>query len=336
MSIKCEKCEEIIPHSIIINGVQKSLRSRKFCLKCSPRRSENKTNKYSQKQIDAVNLCNYRKALKMRRELQQKSGGKCKICGYNKNERVLSFHHRNPKEKLFELSLNNLCKNKEEIYKEWEKCDLICMNCHCEIENEIKIKNKNIDKIIKNTSQKDTGQKEKKNVYNDHERKCRKCGDTIPGWITIEGKQKNLQNRKFCLNCSPFGNHNTSPNDPIKRVKREWKNYSKECKNNAIKAKQEKRWRIRTELYQFKGGKCKICGYANENSLSFHHRDPSTKSFNLCINNFGNRTKEKLYEEVEKCDLLCLNCHVELEDKISRQNPNNRIERINKLDGTDY
>ena len=55
MSRKCRKCEEIIPNRIIIDGVQKFLHSRKFCLKCSPHRSENKENKYSKKQIDAGN-----------------------------------------------------------------------------------------------------------------------------------------------------------------------------------------------------------------------------------------------------------------------------------------
>ena len=39
---------------------------------------------------------------------------------------------------------------------------------------------------------------------------CIKCNKDFPQFITIEGKKKNLQNRKYCLDCSPFGQHNTT------------------------------------------------------------------------------------------------------------------------------
>lgn len=40
-------------------------------------------------------------------------------------------------------------------------------------------------------------------------RVCLKCGCTFNNYIKIEGKTRNLINRKFCLDCSPFGLHNT-------------------------------------------------------------------------------------------------------------------------------
>jgi hypothetical protein len=59
---------------------------------------------------------------------------------------------------------------------------------------------------------------------------------------------------------------------------------------------------------------CGICGY-NENvsALSFHHREPSLKSFPLTIRNFGRKSKEQIKLELKKCDLLCINCHMEIE-----------------------
>ena len=45
-------------------------------------------------------------------------------------------------------------------------------------------------------------------------RLCRKCGVVIPNWITINGVAKNLRNRKFCLECSPYKGHNTRSDDP--------------------------------------------------------------------------------------------------------------------------
>jgi len=39
--------------------------------------------------------------------------------------------------------------------------------------------------------------------------KCRKCLKEFSGWKRINGLLRNLKNRKFCLDCSPFRKHNT-------------------------------------------------------------------------------------------------------------------------------
>lgn len=59
--------------------------------------------------------------------------------------------------------------------------------------------------------------------------------------------------------------------------------------------------------------RCQRCGY-NENfsAIVFHHRNPEKKKHKIC--DFFNRkpTLERiglLKKEVEKCDLLCANCH---------------------------
>lgn len=54
------------------------------------------------------------------------------------------------------------------------------------------------------------------------------------------------------------------------------------------------------------GGKCKECG--GTKNLQFHHRDPKSKTFTIA-GSMWNASQEKLEEEVEKCDLLCENCH---------------------------
>ena len=60
---------------------------------------------------------------------------------------------------------------------------------------------------------------------------------------------------------------------------------------------------------EYKGGKCQTCGENRPATLCFHHRDPSEKSFNLDGRTFANRKWEFVKEEVDKCDLLCHNCH---------------------------
>lgn len=78
-------------------------------------------------------------------------------------------------------------------------------------------------------------------------------------------------------------------------------------------AKQRERALIRKlELIRYKGGKCEKCGYSNNlAALDFHHIDPKTKSFQLDSRHLSNTNIDKLKDEVNKCILLCANCHRE-------------------------
>lgn len=74
-----------------------------------------------------------------RRDLKQRlvevAGGECQRCGYNKSLRALSFHRRDPEHKTFALSeafIHAWSRLAEEILK----CDLLCANCHMEIEEQ--------------------------------------------------------------------------------------------------------------------------------------------------------------------------------------------------------
>lgn len=65
----------------------------------------------------------------------------------------------------------------------------------------------------------------------------------------------------------------------------------------------------------FYGGKCVKCGYDRcIGSLTFHHRDPKTKKARPTY--VIMRWKwERAKEELDKCDLVCANCHGEIEFK---------------------
>lgn len=43
--------------------------------------------------------------------------------------------------------------------------------------------------------------------------------------------------------------------------------------------------------------------------MDFDHRDPSEKRFALCSGRAALKSREKLLEEVAKCDVVCANCH---------------------------
>jgi hypothetical protein len=61
-------------------------------------------------------------------------GGKCVVCGYSTYIGALDFHHIDPKEKEFSLSVKGLCYSWKTILKEAKKCILVCKNCHAETE----------------------------------------------------------------------------------------------------------------------------------------------------------------------------------------------------------
>lgn len=65
------------------------------------------------------------------------------------------------------------------------------------------------------------------------------------------------------------------------------------------------------------GGKCAICGYDKcHRALHFHHLDPLTKKRGIGFG--GCKAIEDLRQEVAKCVLLCSNCHMEVEEGITK------------------
>jgi len=80
-------------------------------------------------------------------------GKKCEICGYNKCEASLSFHHRDKKDKLFWIGALNqriiaISELKNYIINELDKCDVLCRNCHHEKHSDIKFFEKNKKEIF--------------------------------------------------------------------------------------------------------------------------------------------------------------------------------------------
>jgi IS30 family transposase len=75
-------------------------------------------------------------------------------------------------------------------------------------------------------------------------------------------------------------------------------------------------WRKRTKikLVEYKGGKCQLCDYNKSlNALHFHHLDPSEKDFSISGKSLS---FDKLKSEVDKCVLVCSNCHSEIHEGI--------------------
>ena len=169
---------------------------------------------------------------------------------------------------------------------------------------------------------------------------CKKCNSEIPTWTTINGILHNLHCRKFCLKCSPFNSHNTKDltNKNYKLVFIEKDNvkyklcpkcekylelnsdnfyicksggFHHYCKTCGKKRTIEQQKTLKLQSIAYKGGKCCYCGYDKYyGSLEFHHVDPTNKDFSIsdgCCYNF-----EKIKSELNKCILVCRNCHGEI------------------------
>lgn len=74
-----------------------------------------------------------RRHQKVRRELVAMFGGSCVVCGYDRCILNLHFHHVDPSQKSFDMSMA-AGKSKARYVAEAMKCVLVCANCHGEIE----------------------------------------------------------------------------------------------------------------------------------------------------------------------------------------------------------
>lgn len=159
-------------------------------------------------------------------------------------------------------------------------------------------------------------------------RQCRKCGKEFKFWHKVDGKKRNCSGRKFCFDCSPYKGHNTKPDDPSRISNphprngqkaipyREWSN---ERKQKTLKRYYDRGVERKQKLLEIKGGQCIKCGYCKcSRALEFHHRDPKTKNFSLTMREIAGFAWDTVLAELNKCDLVCSNCHREIEDEQNR------------------
>ena len=79
-----------------------------------------------------------------------------------------------------------------------------------------------------------------------------------------------------------------------------------------IAAVTKRRKKLREMAVEYKGGKCVFCGYAKDIvALDFHHLDESRKDFGLSQRGLT-RSWERIKQELDKCILVCANCHREI------------------------
>ena len=104
----------------------------------------------------------------------------------------------------------------------------------------------------------------------------------------------------------------------LKKYQRNYQRiWKKENPEKISKYKKIQRIKIRGKLDKIKlENGCSKCGYKKSSrALDFHHINSKTKKFTIgaCIINYKFQT---LLQEIDKCIVLCSNCHRELGDNI--------------------
>jgi len=132
-----------------------------------------------------------------------------------------------------------------------------------------------------------------------------KISKTLNKHINKLIKEKKIPEKKFCSKCGKKVSHNNKSG------------FCFDCRNTSkSNADSVREWRKRKKfiLVEYKGGKCKRCGYDKcIEALEFHHKDPSKKDFGISGKNI--RSIERCKEEIDKCILLCANCHREIHEE---------------------
>lgn len=135
------------------------------------------------------------------------------------------------------------------------------------------------------------------------EKRCSQCNEVKHSSLFNKNRTRKDGLQTFCRECSIILNRQRylSNRDHHCRVMRE--NRSKYRQN------------IRSWFREYKKTiSCIRCGENHPSTLDFHHNDPNVKELNIA-KMVAQYSKEKILSEIEKCSVLCANCHRKLHYK---------------------
>lgn len=125
---------------------------------------------------------------------------------------------------------------------------------------------------------------------------CHKCGEVKSVSDFNKNSKKNDGLQVQCRDCTKKNGHSY-----YQRNKRKFKDAFK-----------RRKWEIRDFLLEYKKSlECQQCGDNRHYVLDFHHINPEQKE--LCISQIAPKgwSRERIHKELEKCKVLCSNCHRE-------------------------
>ena len=164
--------------------------------------------------------------------------------------------------------------------------------------------------------------------YRKIKKQCENCGNIFETWVEIEGTKRNLHNRKYCFDCSPFKSHNTKSLlksgqnnygnckncnkkldnrnkvfcDQTCKLEYYYKIYIEKWKNHEVDGTRGNHGQlsqhVRKYIFEKYNYKCTKCGWSKIN--------PYTNRIPLEVEHIDGNWKNSFEENL---DLLCPNCH---------------------------
>lgn len=234
---------------------------------------KNKTKKWRNSNIDHYRSYMRGLAVKSYEIVKEhKSKNPCTKCGKKFPICAMDFNHLDRKKK--KKNISQMGGSVNEIKKEIEKCELICANCH---RNETQQRINEID--VRKNRFKSNSVIDVPITENSRNKWCKKC-DNVKDEENFT-LLKNGQRHTYCKKCLREVNKKYS----INRKPRGAKKYIIEQKD---------------------GKACTDCKETFRYwQLDFDHLKNKTKS----INNLQNNKMEAIKKEIDKCELVCANCH---------------------------
>jgi predicted transcriptional regulator len=138
---------------------------------------------------------------------------------------------------------------------------------------------------------------------------------TVKHWIkkyqlkTVNVKTNYVElkdDEKYCYQCETIKNRSD-----FYSKHQEGKDLQHQCKFCANKQKVDRGRIVKIKMIEYKGSECEHCSLKLKNShpavYDFHHMDPNEKDINFTSVKYWKW--EKIVDELDKCNLLCSNCH---------------------------
>jgi len=134
--------------------------------------------------------------------------------------------------------------------------------------------------------------------------------DEHKGFFIKNHKFENNKILRKCSRCNTFKDLDQF----YKKDKAKGSSFCIHCfSSNSYKYQKDKGLSRKITLIKARGGCCTLCKYnKNISALEFHHLDPSKKDFNLDSRRIANNSIEVINKELDKCILICSNCHREI------------------------
>ena len=135
-------------------------------------------------------------------------------------------------------------------------------------------------------------------------KKCKDCGEIkFCKWNSTFSSKGIPQYKSRCIDCHNKWLREKRRTQHSKQIRNKWRKKS-------LRLKKKK-------AINLLGGKCMLCGYNKcLSALTFHHKNPSEKEFEIGL--IKDYSWKKVKKELDKCDLLCFNCHMELHEKLNK------------------